>query len=85
MKPAVRTNIDCHTDLAARYNQVRSAIGAAGKRCNRPEDSVTLVAVSKTRLADDVRAVASLGPTGFGEIQVQEHVEHIRLLAPIAL
>ena len=49
MKPAVRTNIDCHTDLAARYNQVRSAIGAAGKRFSRPEDSVTLVAVSKTR------------------------------------
>ena len=85
MKPAVRTNIDCHTDLAARYNQVRSAIGAAGKRCNRPEDSVTLVAVSKTRSADEVRAVASLGQRDFGENQVQEAVDKIRLLADIAL
>ena len=85
MKPAVRTNIDCHTDLAARYNQVRSAIGAAGKRFNRPEDSVTLVAVSKTRSADEVRAVASLGQRDFGENQVQEAVDKIRLLADIAL
>ncbi len=85
MKPAVHTNIDCHTDLAARYNQVRSAIGAAGKRFSRPEDSVTLVAVSKTRSADEVRAVASLGQRDFGENQVQEAVDKIRLLADIAL
>ena len=85
MKPAVRTNIGCHTDLAARYNQVCSAIGAAGKRFSRPEDSVTLVAVSKTRSADEVRAVASLGQRDFGENQVQEAVDKIRLLADIAL
>ena len=85
MKPAVRTNIDCHSDLAARYNQVCSAIGAAGKGFSRPEDSVTLVAVSKTRSADEVRAVASLGQRDFGENQVQEAVDKIRLLADIAL
>ena len=85
MKPAVRTNLDCHTDLAARYSQVCSAVGAAGKRFSRPEDSVTLVAVSKTRSADEVRAVASLGQRDFGENQVQEAVDKIRLLADIAL
>ena len=85
MKPAVRTNIDCHTVLAARYNQVCSAIGAAGKRFSRPEDSVTLVAVSKTRSADEVRAVASLGQRDFGENQVQEAVDKIQLLADMAL
>ena len=85
MKPAVRTNIDCHTDLATRYSQVCSAIGAAGKRFSRPEGSVKLVAVSKTRSADEVRAVASLGQRDFGENQVQEAVDKIRLLADIAL
>ena len=85
MKPAVRTNIDCHTDLATRYSQVCSAVGAAGKRFSRPEGSVTLVAVSKTRSADEVRAVASLGQRDFGENQVQEAVDKIRLLADIAL
>ena len=85
MKPAVRTNIDCHTDLAARYSQVCSAIGAAGKRFSRAAGSVTLVAVSKTRSADEVRAVASLGQRDFGENQVQEAVDKIRLLADIAL
>ena len=85
MKPAVRTNIDCHTDLAARYSQVCSTIGAAGKRFSRPDGSVTLVDVSKTRSADEVRAVASLGQRDFGENQVQEAVDKIRLLADIAL
>jgi len=85
MKPAVRTNIDCHTDLAARYSQVCSAVGVAGKRFSRPDGSVTLVAVSKTRSADEVRAVASLGQRDFGENQVQEAVDKIRLLADIAL
>ena len=85
MKPAVRTNIDCHTDLAARYSQVCSAVGVAGKRFSRPDGSVTLVAVSKTRPADEVRAVASLGQRDFGENQVQEAVDKIRLLADIAL
>jgi len=85
MKPAVRTNIDCHTDLAARYSQVCSTVGVAGKRFSRPDGSVTLVAVSKTRSADEVRAVASLGQRDFGENQVQEAVDKIRLLADIAL
>ena len=85
MKPAVRTNIDGHTDLAARYSQVCSAIGAAGKRFSRPEGSVTLVAVSKTRSADQVRAVANLGQRDFGENQVQEAVDKIHLLADMAL
>ena len=85
MKPAVRTNIDCQTDLAARYSQVRSAIGTAEERFTRPTGSVALVAVSKTRSADEVRAVANLGQRDFGENQVQEAVDKIHLLADMAL
>ncbi len=85
MKPAVRTNIDRHTDLAARYSQVCSAIAAAGKRFSRPNGSVTLVAVSKTRSADEVRAVANLGQRDFGENQVQEAVDKIQVLADMGL
>ena len=85
MKPAAHTNIDCQTDIATRYNQVCSAIGSAEERFTRVPDSVTLVAVSKTRSADEVRAVASLGQRDFGENQVQEAVDKIHLLADMAL
>ena len=85
MKPAVHTNIDGHTDLATRYSQVCSAIGAAGKRFSRPEGSVTLVAVSKTRSANEVRAVANLGQRDFGENQIQEAMDKIHLLADMTL
>ena len=85
MKPAVRTNIDYHTDLAARHSQVCSAIGVAEKRFSRPNGSVTLVAVSKTRSADEVRAVANLGQRDFGENQVQEAVDKIQVLADMGL
>ena len=85
MKPAVRTNIDCPTNLAARYSQVRSAIGTAEERFTRPTGSVALVAVSKTRSADEVRAVASLGQRDFGENQVQEAIDKIHLLTDMAL
>ena len=85
MKPALHANIDCHTNLATRYNQVCSAICVAGKKFTRPASNVTLVAVSKTRSADEVRAVANLGQRDFGENQVQEAVDKIHLLADMAL
>jgi len=85
MKSVVLTNIDCHTNLTARYSRVCSTIGAAEERFTRPAGSVTLVAVSKTRSADEVRAVANLGQRDFGENQVQEAVEKIHLLADMTL
>jgi len=85
MKPAVNTKFDCRTNLAARYNQVCSAIGAAEVRFTRPAGSVTLVAVSKTRSADEVRAVANLGQRDFGENQTQEALDKIHLLADMSL
>ncbi|GIT49445.1 MAG: hypothetical protein Ct9H300mP14_13730 [Gammaproteobacteria bacterium] len=45
--------------------------------------SVTLVAVSKTRSADEVRQCEP-GARDFGENQVQEAVDKIRLRADIA-
>lgn len=41
-------------------------------RCGRKRADVTLVAVSKTRPLSDIRALAELGVTDFGENRVQE-------------
>lgn len=51
---------------------VRKAIAKAEAEANRPEGSVTLVAVSKTFEADEIRSVLDAGQRIFGENRVQE-------------
>ncbi|SDO68634.1 YggS family pyridoxal phosphate-dependent enzyme [Phyllobacterium sp. OV277] len=51
---------------------VRNAIVKAEAGANRPEGSVTLVAVSKTFDADEIRPVLDAGQRVFGENRVQE-------------
>ncbi len=51
---------------------VRKAIAKAEAEANRPEGSVTLVAVSKTFEADEIRPVLDAGQRIFGENRVQE-------------
>ncbi|MBA8899968.1 YggS family pyridoxal phosphate-dependent enzyme [Phyllobacterium sp. P30BS-XVII] len=50
----------------------RKAIAKAEAEANRPEGSVTLVAVSKTFEADEIRPVLDAGQRIFGENRVQE-------------
>lgn len=54
--------------LAAVHAHIRAAAVAAG----RPADAVTLIAVSKTHPAADIRAAAELGQRHFGENYLQE-------------
>ncbi|MFD2239193.1 YggS family pyridoxal phosphate-dependent enzyme [Aureimonas populi] len=57
---------------AAQLQTVQDRIAAAQKRAGRPDGSVTLVAVSKTFEAPDIRPVLEAGCRVFGENRVQE-------------
>jgi hypothetical protein len=59
-------------DAQNRLAQVQADIKAAEKDHGRADGSVTLVAVSKTFDADDIRPVLTAGQRIFGENRVQE-------------
>ncbi|HEY5301924.1 MAG TPA: alanine racemase, partial [Acetobacteraceae bacterium] len=58
--------------VAACLARVRTRIAEAALRANRRPEDVTLIAVSKTKPADAVRAALRAGQTAFGENRVQE-------------
>jgi len=58
--------------IAANLATVRGRIEAAAHAAGRPEDAVTLVAVSKTHPGEAVRAALTAGQRIFGENRVQE-------------
>ncbi|MGY5882169.1 YggS family pyridoxal phosphate-dependent enzyme [Modestobacter lacusdianchii] len=58
--------------LAENRQAVRERIDAAARAAGRDPASVRLLAVSKTRPAEDVRALAGLGQLDFAENRVQE-------------
>jgi pyridoxal phosphate enzyme (YggS family) len=59
-------------DVAAGLAQVRERIAAASSRARRDPASVRLVAVSKTKPLDLLRAAQAAGQTTFGENYAQE-------------
>ena len=64
---------DPRTDeLAANLARVRSRVEDACAAAGRDPDTVTLIVVSKTWPADDVRRLAALGVRDFGENRDQE-------------
>lgn len=58
--------------ISARLDQVRQAIAAAARDAARPQESVLLIAVSKTFGPDAVIAAADAGQRAFGENYLQE-------------
>lgn len=60
------------SDAQSRLTKVQDDIKSAEKEYGRTDGSVTLVAVSKTFDADDIRPVLSAGQRVFGENRVQE-------------
>jgi pyridoxal phosphate enzyme (YggS family) len=64
---------------------VRARIDAAARAAGRDPVSVALLAVSKTRPAGDVRAIAALGQRDVGENRVQELVGKAAELADVDL
>ena len=59
-------------DVRENLENVRAAITAAAVEADRKPDSVRLVAVSKTKSADEIRPVIEAGQRLFGENRVQE-------------
>jgi PLP dependent protein len=58
--------------LEERYSEICQRIEAACQRAKRDPKGVTLIAVSKTRLPEEVDQLARLGVGHFGENKVQE-------------
>jgi hypothetical protein len=73
------------TTPAERLAAVRSRIAAAARAAGRDPGSVALLAVSKTWPADDVRTLAALGQTAFGENRAQELTAKAAELAGLPL
>jgi len=71
--------------LTDRFEQVNARIAAAATAAGRPADAVTLVAVSKTRSADEVAALSRLGQRAFGESYLQEALTKLDDLAGLDL
>lgn len=69
--------------MTAKLQQVRARIAAACVTAQRPVQSVTLLAVSKTWPAAAVRDAHAAGQRAFGENQVQEALNKIDALADL--
>lgn len=71
--------------LADKYSAVRQQIRLACENAVRAPDSVTLLAVSKTRSADEVRELSQCGQRAFGENYLQEALDKIEALSDLDL
>ncbi len=71
--------------LEENLRAVRSRIAAAARAAGRDPGSVTLLAVSKTWPADDVRALVALGQHAFGENRAQELLQKAAELPDVDL
>jgi PLP dependent protein len=69
--------------IEAKLQQVRHRIGQACTLAQRPVQSVTLLAVSKTFDAAAVREAQAAGQLAFGENYVQEALDKIEALADL--
>ena len=72
-------------ELAGRLEAVQARIAAAAAAAGRPAGSVRLLAVSKTRPAEDVRALYACGQIAFGENYVQEAEAKMAALTGLAI
>lgn len=71
--------------IGAALTQVRARIAQACRQAGRPQEAVTLLAVSKTQSAAAVRAAHAAGQTAFGENYIQEAVTKMAELADLPL
>jgi PLP dependent protein len=72
-------------NLAVHVNHVRSRINRAALAAGRDPASVTLVAVSKAKPAESLRAAATAGVTDFGENYLQEALGKMDRLGPLGV
>jgi pyridoxal phosphate enzyme (YggS family) len=60
--------------IAEKYNEIRARVDEAAVRSGRDPSEVTLMAVTKTRTADEINRAIDAGATDVGENKVQEVV-----------
>ena len=72
-------------EIAASLSAVRQRLARALERAGRSPSSVRLMAISKTRPAEDVRAAFEAGQAEFGENRVQEALEKIAATSDIPI
>ena len=65
-----------HSLLHSNISQVKNRIASAADDINREADHIRLIAVSKTKPADAVRAAFHAGISDFGENYVSEAIDH---------
>jgi pyridoxal phosphate enzyme (YggS family) len=76
---------DRDAELAANLVEVRRRIARAAAAAGRDAAEITLVAISKTWPADDVRRLFALGVTAFGENRDQEAAPKAHAVADLAI
>ena len=69
------------SETASPLNTLRQSIAAACHQASRDPETVTLLALSKTRSADEVAALADQGQHHFGENYLQEALDKMDALA----
>ena len=72
-------------EIATSLSAVRQRLARALERAGRLPSAARLVAVSKTRPAEDVRAAFDAGQVDFGENRVQEALEKIAATSDIPI
>ena len=73
------------TQIPSNIAKLRERIARACARCDRAPESVTLLAVSKTKPAAAVREAFAAGQRAFGENYLQEALEKIEALAGLGI
>ena len=71
--------------IGHRLGEIHERIRRLEAQYGRPEGSVRLLAVSKTKPVDDVRAAYDAGQTEFGENQLQDALTKIEPLGALPL
>ena len=70
-------------DLNQNISKIRNRLSNAIHAAQREQDSVKLIAVSKTKPAEAIKAVYDSGQRDFGENYVSEAVEKMSVLKPL--
>ena len=70
-------------DLQQNISKIRNRLSNAIHAAQREQDSVKLIAVSKTKPAEAIKAVYDSGQRDFGENYVSEAVEKMSVLKPL--
>ncbi|MEA3406538.1 MAG: YggS family pyridoxal phosphate enzyme [Chloroflexota bacterium] len=68
---------DESVDIEANLKEVKNNIAAACARAGRDPDEVTVVAVSKTRSIEEIKAAYACGVRHFGENRIEEAEEKV--------